>query len=114
VTIILAMFKFAVAVFALLLILIGLIVMPTPLPFGIIFVILGVLLLAAVAPAAVRGLRRRFRWFDRFMHWAERNLPEWLARRLRESDYEHEDSEDEEALFPAGRRHGRRDRRPRR
>ncbi len=87
-TLLLALFRFAVAVFAVMMIIAGLIIAPTPLPFGFVFIILGLLLLAIVAPSMIRFLRR-MRWFDRLMHWAEKRLPEWLARRLRESDIDH-------------------------
>lgn len=89
-SLIFAVFKFAVAVFAVILILVGAIITPTPIPFGVVFMAIGFLLLAAVAPAFVRWLRRRMRWFDRLIHWLEKRLPEWIARPLRESDFEHQ------------------------
>ena len=86
-----ALFKFAVAVFAILLIAFGLIWMWSPIPFGFVFIVIGFLLLAAVAPAFIRFLRRRFGWFERFLHWLERRLPGWLARLLRRTDVDHEE-----------------------
>jgi hypothetical protein len=41
-------------------------------------------------------MRRRWRWFDRAMHRLEERLPEWIAKRLRISDYDH----DEDELLP--------------
>lgn len=98
-TLLLALFKFAVAVFAVLMIVAGLIIMPTPLPFGVVLVAIGLMLLVAVAPSMIRDMRRRFRWFDRFMHWIEKGLPEWLARRLRETDIEHPETRVLKRLF---------------
>lgn len=89
-------FRLAVSAFAVLMILVGLVWTISPIPFGIVFVALGVLLLAAAAPGEVRWLRRRWRWFDRLMHGAEKRMPEWLAKRIRISDYDH-DHEAEEA-----------------
>ena len=43
-------FKFAVAVFAWLLIVVGVILTPSPIPFGIIFIAIGLALMVAVAP----------------------------------------------------------------
>ncbi|MEE2691607.1 MAG: hypothetical protein VX640_08715 [Pseudomonadota bacterium] len=87
-TIFLALFRFAVAVFAVLLVLAGLVLTPSPIPFGFVFIILGLVLLALVAPSAIRFLRR-MKWFDRLMHGIEKLLPERLARQLRKSDVDH-------------------------
>ncbi|MBB5520071.1 hypothetical protein [Amphiplicatus metriothermophilus] len=97
------LFKFAIAVFAVLLIVFGMIWMWSPIPFGFVFIIIGFLLLAAVAPAFIRFLRRRFGWFERFLHWLERRLPGWLARLLRRTDVDHEE-EDEDEGAPRRRR----------
>lgn len=82
--------KFAVAAFAIALIVAGVILTISPIPGGFIIFAIGVTLLAVVMPSAVRGLRRRWRLFDRLMHRAEKFLPNWLARRLRASDYDHD------------------------
>ncbi len=92
-----AMFKGVVTLFALLLIAIGIVVTPSPIPFGIIFIALGFLLLVAVAPDLVRWLRRRWRWFDRQMKKLEKKLPRWLAKQLRKSEVESEEEENPEA-----------------
>jgi CBS domain containing-hemolysin-like protein len=92
-----AVLKFLVGVFAIALIVAGLVLTFSPIPGGIIILTLGVSLLAMVSPAAVRVLRRRWKAFDRFMHAVERYLPGFLARRLRQSDHEHEDETDEAA-----------------
>jgi hypothetical protein len=86
-------FRIAVSAFAALLIVFGLIWTISPLPFGIVVVAAGILLFITVAPAEVRWLRRRWRWFDRAMHRLEDRLPEWIARRLRVSDYEHDEDD---------------------
>ncbi|MCB2099030.1 MAG: hypothetical protein KDE05_15475 [Parvularculaceae bacterium] len=86
-------FRIAVSIFALLLIGFGVVLTISPIPFGIVLVILGFLLFVSAAPAEVRWLRKRWRWFDRMMHRLEDRLPEWIAKRLRASDYDH-DKED--------------------
>lgn len=88
-------FRIAVSTFALLLIGFGLVLTISPIPFGFVIVITGFLLFVSVAPAEVRWLRRHWRWFDRAMHRLEKRLPEWIAKRLRVTDYDH--SEDEES-----------------
>jgi hypothetical protein len=92
-------FRIAVSAFAALLIVFGLIWTISPLPFGIVVVAAGILLFITVAPAEVRWLRRRWRWFDRAMHRLEDRLPEWIAKRLRVSDYEH-DEDDPKPVAP--------------
>lgn len=92
-------FKIAVSFFALALIAIGLVITISPIPFGFVIVVVGFLLFVSVAPAEVRWLRRRWRWFDRTMHGLEKRLPAWLAKRLRQSDYDH-DEDDRETAAP--------------
>lgn len=87
------LFKLAVSIFALLLIGFGVVLTISPIPFGLVIVVVGFLLFATAAPAEVRWLRRRWRWFDRAMHRLEKRLPEWIAKRLRDSDYDHEEDE---------------------
>jgi len=87
------LFKIAVSVFAILLIVFGVILTISPIPFGFIIVIIGFLLFVTVAPEEVRWLRRRWRWFDKTMHRLEKRLPEWIAKRLRVSDYDHAEGE---------------------
>ncbi|MEM9495918.1 MAG: hypothetical protein AAGA09_07930 [Pseudomonadota bacterium] len=72
-----------VAIFAILMILIGVILAPSPIPFGIILVALGFFLLAAVAPGFVRWLRRRWRWLDRLLLKLEDIMPRWITRHWR-------------------------------
>ena len=86
-------FRLTVSLFALLLILFGLLWTISPLPFGFVILILGFLLLLAAAPGEIRWLRKRWRWFDRAMHGLEKRLPNWIARRLRATDHDHEDAE---------------------
>ncbi len=97
------LFRFAVTVFSLLMIGFGLILTISPIPFGIVIVVMGLMLFVTVAPGEVRWLRRRWRWFDRLMHAAEKRLPEWLAKRLRVSDYDHEAEEREDEARADGR-----------
>ena len=80
-----SLFKFLVAAFGVLLIVIGIIVAPSPIPFGIIFILLGFFLLTAAAPDFVRWVRRHWRWMDRKLLGLEKRLPKWLARQLRRS-----------------------------
>jgi hypothetical protein len=89
-------FRIAVSIFAVLLIGFGAVLTISPIPFGLILVVIGFLLFVTAAPAEVRWLRRRWRWFDRMMHRLENRLPEWMAKRLRNSDYDHEEEERKE------------------
>jgi hypothetical protein len=91
-------FKITVSLFALSLIAFGLVVTISPIPFGFVIVAVGFLLFVSVAPAEVRWLRRRWRRFDKAMHGLEKRLPRWIARRLRESDYDHAE---DDAAAPA-------------
>ena len=90
-------FRIAVSIFALLLIGFGLVVTISPIPFGFVIVIIGFLLFVSVSPAEVRWMRKRWRRFDRAMHRLEERLPEWIARRLRVSDYDHSEDDEEES-----------------
>ena len=83
-------FKIAVSIFALLLMGFGVVLTISPIPFGVILVIIGFLLFVVAAPEQVRWLRKHWRWFDRAMHRLENRMPKWIAKRLRESDYEHD------------------------
>jgi hypothetical protein len=90
--------KFAVAAFAVALIVAGAVLAISPIPGGMVVFAVGVILLAVVMPSAVRGLRRRWKFFDRLMHRIEKILPKWLARKLKASDYDHapDEVDDEE------------------
>jgi hypothetical protein len=101
------LFRVAVTIFALALIAFGLIWTLSPIPFGFVIVALGLLLLIAVAPAEIRWLRRRWRWFDRLMHRLEARLPEWIAKRLRVTDYEHDEDDPKPVERPRPARRGR-------
>ena len=93
-------FRIAVGFFAILLMLTGIVLTPMPIPFGIIIFLLGFFLLAAVAPAFVRGVRKRWRWFDRQMHRLEKRLPRFMAEPLRATDYDHDEEEGDPAEVP--------------
>ncbi|MBT8471025.1 MAG: hypothetical protein HKN14_08005 [Marinicaulis sp.] len=88
-----SLFKFMVAAFAVLLIIIGVIVAPSPVPFGIVFIILGFFLLTAAAPDFVRWIRRRWRWLDRKLDRLEEIIPNWLARQIRRTAPEDDNDE---------------------
>lgn len=90
------LFRFALTIFAIILIIVGIITAPTPVPFGIIFIILGILLLSSVAPGLVRWLRKRWRWFDRQMLRVEKRLPNWIAKHLRKSQVERDEEEEDD------------------
>jgi len=91
-------FRLAIAVFAVIMVVFGVIAMLAPTPFGFVFIILGFLLLTIAAPALVRRLRRHGPWLDRRLNALEKKAPGWLARRLRESGppQDQEDEEDEQ------------------
>lgn len=89
-------FRALVTVFAVMLILVGFIITPTPLPIGLLFIALGFLLLATVAPEAVRWIRRRWPWLERQLDKAQEKAPEPIAKILRRSDPPHDDEEEED------------------
>lgn len=91
-----AIFRSLVAVFGVILILIGIPLTPSPIPFGLLIIALGLALLIWAAPGAVRGVRRRWRWFDRQMDRLENVLPPYFARLIRRSDVDQDDDEDDE------------------
>lgn len=88
-----ALFRIALTIFAIALIVFGVITSISPAPFGFVFVILGVLLLAAVAPAFLCFLRMRSRWLDRQLDRLQKKLPRWIAGRLEKSDVDHNEDE---------------------
>lgn len=89
-------FRLLVSIFAALLIMVGVVLAPSPVPLGLIFIALGFLLLTASAPAFVRWLRGRWRWLDQRLIDMEKVLPDWLARQLRKSHPKTEDEEEAE------------------
>lgn len=88
-------FRVAVAIFAVILIIVGIITTPTPVPFGVVFIAIGLMLLATAAPAVVRALRHRWAWFNKAMRKATEILPRFIARPLRRTDPDLECEEDE-------------------
>ena len=86
----LVIFRIAVAIFALLLIALGILLTPSPIPFGIIIIAIGVALLVTAAPGFVRWLRNHWKWLDRQMHRLEGVLPEFMAKHLRRTDVNHD------------------------
>ena len=92
------LFRIALTVFAVAMIVFGFITMISPIPFGFIFILLGFFILTVVAPAFVRWFRRRWRWLDRRMDALEKRLPKWAAKHLRRSDPDPEDEDTDEAV----------------
>ncbi|MEM9705734.1 MAG: hypothetical protein AAF850_06605 [Pseudomonadota bacterium] len=84
--------------FAITLIVVGVLTAFSPVPFGILFIAIGLVLLSTVAPPvrdALRNLRRRWRWLDRRLDDAQDTLPDRLSDPLRATDPEDEDEADE-------------------
>ena len=91
------LFHILIGVFATFLILIGIIAAVSPIPFGIVMISLGFIMLGIVAPPVrplLKSLRRRWGWFDKQLDKAQETLPDPIADPLRESD-PHDDGEDE-------------------
>ena len=83
------LYHLLVGVFAVVLIIVGAITAITPVPFGIIFMIIGFILLGSVwSPMrpALRNVRRRWGWLDDRLDEAQEKLPDSIANPLRESD----------------------------
>ncbi len=71
--------------FGSLLILVGLVVLPLPLPFGLIMITLGVALLAPYVPAfqrLVRAMRRKWPKIDRSLLRYRHRLPEVIRKTI--------------------------------
>jgi len=71
------------------LIIVGLIVLPMPIPLGAIMIVVGVVLLLSVSVTAVhlvRGFRTKHPRADRVVREVEDRLPETWRRILRQSD----------------------------
>jgi len=81
-----AILKFLIFLFAVMLIIFGVIAAVTPIPFGLIFIAIGFFLLTAVSPSLMGRIRRRWPWLDRRLKMLDAKLPRWLARHLRKSD----------------------------
>jgi hypothetical protein len=65
---------------------VGLVLAPTPIPFGVPIMALSVFLLIATNPHAARTvqvLRGRHRWVHRAMHFVEQRAPKRIATVLR-------------------------------
>jgi len=70
---------------AIVLIIIGLILFPMPVPVGIFFIIGGVAMLVSVNPNAqqtVSKLRKQYPWVNRVMHKATQKAPRFLRHIL--------------------------------
>ena len=71
------------------LLVIGLLLWPLPLPFGLLFVFIALTGLLAWSPAAVRlirYMRKRLGWFDRAMNWLTRKAPAPYKRLLKRTE----------------------------
>ena len=88
-------FKVILTIFALILILVGLVTAITPIPFGLPLVLIGFLMLATISPATLRFIRRRWGWLDRRLRWLQKKLPKSMTRSLKRSDPYPEDEEEE-------------------
>ncbi|MBE1300221.1 MAG: hypothetical protein GJ680_09980 [Alteromonadaceae bacterium] len=75
---------------AIVLIFIGLILFPLPVPVGIFFIIGGVALLISVNPKAqkiVRSLRKRHPWINELLHKATLKSPAFLRKILIKTEF---------------------------
>ncbi|MGE0408206.1 MAG: hypothetical protein AB7P23_02965 [Amphiplicatus sp.] len=66
----------------------GVIAALSPLPLGLPFVVLGLLMIAGANPAArplIRRLRARWRWFDRLVRLAGRHAPQEVKKTIDET-----------------------------
>lgn len=90
------MYRLAVQLVALVLIVVGLILFPLPIPFGLALIVIGLAMLVSSSPATARwlkGIRRRNRGTDRAIRTIETGLPEVLAGPLRTTDPDQPDDE---------------------
>ncbi len=89
-------FRIAVAVFAVILIVVGAMTAISPIPFGLPLVVLGFVLLATSSPATLRWMRRRWGWLDRRFRWLQERAPARMRERLRRTDPYPDQEDDEE------------------
>lgn len=83
------MFRLFAAILGIFLLLVGIVGILTPIPFGLLFLIAAFLLLIPASPMAasgLKGLRRRSVYFDGLMHRASRRLPFVYRRILRRTE----------------------------
>jgi xanthosine utilization system XapX-like protein len=67
----------------------GLLAIPSPLPGGIVFLALGIIMIAAANPAArpvIRRLRRRWPWFNAIVKVAGKKGPKTVRMVVDETD----------------------------
>jgi len=79
-------FRFTLLIFAIALILAGLIILPLPIPFGAIMIVAGVAILISVNETAANWFRRRRLNNPRFNQWisdVEPRIPGMLGRAIR-------------------------------
>lgn len=72
-------------------VLVGLVLWPLPIPFGLLLVLVGLMMLIPVSPAtadAVKALRRRAPALDRWLKQLARRLPAPYRRILRKTEPE--------------------------
>lgn len=87
-------FRVLIAIFALIMIAVGMVTAITPIPFGLPLVVIGFLLLATASPATLKFIRKRWRWLDRRLVWLQEKLPRSMTRSLRRSDPNTDEDED--------------------
>jgi len=83
------MLRFSIKVLGYLFLLLGIVGLLTPIPFGIVFTILAILLLVPTSPGSarvIRYLRRKSRRLDRVMTLIIRRAPAPYRRILRQTD----------------------------
>lgn len=81
--------RLATSILGAALILYGIVAAITPLPAGIVLIVVGLLMIALANPAArplIRAMRRRWRWFDRLVEMAGKRAPERVKSVVEETD----------------------------
>jgi hypothetical protein len=81
--------RFALSLFAIALITIGVATSISPIPFGFVLVIIGIIILALADPHArplLRWIRSHWPWLNRRLHEAQANSPEMVSQPLRETE----------------------------
>lgn len=79
----------ATTVIGVLLVLYGVIAAISPLPFGVVLVVLGLIMIAAANPAArplILSMRRRWRWFDKAVRLAAHRSPSRFRETFEDTD----------------------------
>ncbi len=86
--------RLIVSIIAIVMIVIGFVTMISPIPFGIILILLGLVLLTLADPHSrpiLKWIRKRWPWLDRLLANAQEHTPPIISEPLKETEPEKEE-----------------------